>query len=282
MAISLSKNGRNMYNFYIMRKILLCRPIYFRVDYEINPWMKIGSVNQQIAIAQWENLVSEYKKLNLNVEIIEQDQKFPDMVFATDQGVLIKDKEILLSRFRYLERRGESEYYKQWYEDHGYKIKMLPNNIFFEGGGELQHWRDNLLIGFGFRTDQNAINSVEKIFNKNCIKLELIDKRFYHLDTCLMVLNNDVIFYYPQAFSSSSIQQLKSIVPNLLKIEYDEVVNFAANSIVFGSTVFIQEGNIKMSNQMTKLGYKVIPVNVGEFIKAGGGAHCLTGDLGEI
>jgi len=264
-----------------MRKILLCRPSYFRVDYKINPWMKIGSVDQQIALAQWENLVKEYKKLCLSIEIIEQNQKFPDMVFATDQGVLIKDKEILLSRFRYIERRGESEYYKKWYLDHGYKIKILPDNIFFEGGGELQHWRNNLLIGFGFRTDQNAINSVEKIFNKRSIKLELVDKRFYHLDTCLMVLNDDVIFYYPQAFSSNSIHQLKSIVPNLIKIEYGEVINFAANSFVCGATVFMQEGNPKISSQMVKLGYEVVTVNVGEFIKAGGGAHCLTGDLGE-
>lgn len=270
-----------MYNFFI-RKILLCKPSYFRVEYKINPWMKIGSVDQQIALAQWENLVKEYKSLCVSVEIIEQNQKFPDMVFATDQGVLIKGKEILLSRFRNLERSGESEYYKKWYEDHGYKIKILPDNIFIEGGGELQHWRDKLLIGFGFRTDQNSINSVEKIFNKNCIRLELVDRRFYHLDTCLIVLNDDVIFYYPPAFSPNSIYLLKSIVPNLIEIEYEEVVNFAANSIVLGSTVFMQEGNIRMSQQIAKLGYKVITINVGEFIKAGGGAHCLTGDLGEI
>ena len=58
----------------------MCRPCYFRVDYSINPWMQIGSVNQAKAAIQWNNLVEQYKRLGIDVSIIEQDQKFPDMV----------------------------------------------------------------------------------------------------------------------------------------------------------------------------------------------------------
>jgi N-dimethylarginine dimethylaminohydrolase len=38
--------------------------------------------------------------------------------------------------------------------------------------------------------------------------------------------------------------------------------------------------NIRLStNLVAKQGYKVKKVNLSEFIKAGGGAHCPTGDL---
>lgn len=180
------------------------------------------------------------------------------------------------------ERNPESEFYQEWYKNHGYQITQLPENLYFEGGGELQHWRNKILIGTGFRTDQKASEAVGKIFNKEVIRLDLIDERFYHLDTCLMVLNDDVVFYYPEALSTQAVSSLRSIIPTLVEIDKEEVTNFAANSVVFGSTVFIQKGNKEMARQIEQFGYKVIDIDISEFMKAGGGAHCLTGDLGEL
>jgi len=34
--------------------------------------------------------------------------------------------------------------------------------------------------------------------------------------------------------------------------------------------------------KLKELGYDVVEINVGEFLKAGGGAHCLTGVLVEV
>lgn len=264
-----------------MKKVLMCKPSYFRVDYSINPWMKIGSVNQPLALTQWNNLVNEYRKLNIEVVVIGQDEKFPDMVFSADQGVLIDDTSILLSRFRYKERRGESEIYLKWYQDNGYTVKKLPENYFFEGNGELQKWRDILLIGTGFRTTPEASKAVGKVLNTEIISLELINEKFYHLDTCLMVLDKDTVFYYPDAFSKKSIGDLQSRIPNLILIDEHDVENFASNSVVVDSTVIMHVGSVKMPSQIEELGYRVVNIDIGEFVKAGGGAHCLTGFLGD-
>jgi len=257
----------------------MCRPNYFRVDYSINPWMKIGSVNQPNAVVQWGKLVNEYQKLGLEVSIIDQVEKFPDMVFVADQGILIDNSTILLSRFRYQERKDESEVYSKWYQDNGYTVKRLPENLYFEGNGELQRWRDILLIGTGFRTTEHAAHTVGKILSREVMSLELIDERFYHLDTCLMVLNSDTVFYYPSAFSLKSISDLQSRIPNLVEINDQDVINFALNSVVVESTVVMQVGSIEMRAKINELGYRVIDLDVSEFIKAGGGAHCLTGYL---
>ncbi len=263
----------------MVKSVLLCRPTHFRVDYKINPWMKIGSVNQQKAESQWENLVHTYRKLGVHVEIIEQNERFPDMVFAADQGVIFKDMNILLSRFRYAERRGESAYYKDWYESHGYTVTQMPRGLYFEGGGEMQRYRDTVIIGTGFRSSNKAAEYVGKVFNKEAITLTIIDEQYYHLDTCLFVLNNDTIFYYPAAFDLESQKKLTVRVPHLITITKIEAANFAANSVVVDNTVVLQQNNPTISTQIKNLGFTVIPIDMSEFTLAGGSIHCLTGEL---
>lgn len=241
--------------------------------------MQVGSVDQAKALAQWTHLVDVYRRLGLQVEIIDQDEKYPDMVFAADQGVLLDEQHVLLSNFRHPERRGEGEFYRRWYETHDYQVTPLPDDLYLEGGGELQRWQDYLLIGVGFRTDHHSAKKIGQLFNKEVLCLELHKEQFYHLDTCLMALNSEVIFYHREAFSPASVSDLQSLVPNLIEIDDLEVANFAANSVVVGSTVVMQKGNPRMASQIEKLGYQVITVDVSEFMKAGGGIHCLTGNL---
>lgn len=264
-----------------MKNILMCRPNYYRVDYVINPWMKIGSVDQTKALKQWEKLVDIYHELGVDVAIIEQQREFPDMVFAADQGVLVDDGTILLSRFRYKERQGESEIYEKWYSQHGYKVRKLSPDMYFEGNGELQSWKNAVLIGTGFRTSKEAAFEIGKILNKEILTIELINESFYHLDTCLMVLDDKTVFYYPPALSEKSVELLRTRVTNLIPIEEVDVNNFASNGVVIGSTVIMQTGCKAMSSKLGGLGYQVKEIDLSEFMKAGGGAHCLTGYLPE-
>lgn len=241
--------------------------------------MKVGSVDKINALIQWETLVLQYQKLGVEVEFIDQIENHPDMVFAADQGLLLEEKHLLLSSFRFPERRGESEHYRSWYLNHGYLVTPLPDDLYFEGGGELQRWRDYLFIGVGFRTDHHSARHIGQVFRKEVLCLELNKAHFYHLDTCLMALDDKTVFYFPEAFSPASQKALQALIPNLLEITEAEVLNFAANSVVVGQSVLMQKGNPLMAAQIQNLGYRVITLDVSEFMKAGGGLHCLTGEL---
>lgn len=258
----------------------MCRPSHYDIEYVINPWMKGSKVDKAQAILQWNLLVNTYKQLGVEVDIIEQKQGLPDMVFAADEGIAFGTSDILLSNFRYKERRGESDVYNAWYKEHGYLVHTLPQGLYFEGNGELQKWRDMMFIGTGFRTSVEASVKVGQILSKKVLAIELIDDRFYHLDTCLFALNDDVVLYYPKAMSGNSISNLKKIVPNLIEISEPEALRFATNSIAVGQSVIIQDGNDSVTEVLKTLGYRVIEVDVSEFMKAGGGIHCLTGELG--
>lgn len=256
----------------------MCRPLYFQVNYQINPWMKPGSVNTENALNQWSKLVETYKKLRVNVNILDQEKGLPDMVFAADQGISVGNK-ILVSNFRHKERRGESAFYKKWYKKNNINTSELPKEIYFEGEGIAVKFENNLFVGTGFRTDSQAVNYLKAILKENVIELNLVDERFYHLDICLFVLDNKYAFYYPPAFSKKSVKVIKSVVKNLIELKKDDLLSFAANSVSVGKNVIIQSGSKHFAGMISKLGYTPIMLNVSEFIKAGGGIHCLTQTL---
>ncbi len=261
-----------------IREVLVCRPIHYSVEYTINPWMKPGSVDKQKATEQWEKLIEIYKKLSIKVNVIDQEVGVPDMVFATDQGI-VDDGKVLLSNFRYQERRKEQIHYGKWFLDHGYTLTHLPENIFFEGGGECIVRDAFAFLGVGFRSSPQTPRYLVSFLDREVIPLQLIDPYFYHLDTCLFCLDEKTAFYYPHAFSEESIEDLQEHIPNLISFTSEEAKGFSSNSVVSGDTVICQVGNPTFKKRIEELGYEMIEINIGEFIKAGGGIHCLTNIL---
>ena len=265
----------------MLKKVLTCKPNHFRVEYQINPWMKPGSADQKLAFKQWQNLIKAYQQNGIEVEILEQNENQPDMVFAADQGLVVdSDKKIVvMSNFKHPERQGETKYFQKWFQENGYKVEFLPEGLSFEGGGELIPWMGKYFIGSGLRNSQKTHQYLSTKYNLEFISLELIDPKFYHLDTCFFVLNSQTAFYYPKAFSKKSIQVLKSSFENLIEFTEKEVGNFAANSVVSRDAVFMQKGSLSFKQKIMDSGYQAIELDISEFMKSGGGIHCLTFEL---
>lgn len=257
----------------------MCKPLHFaELNYIINPWMKPGTIKEQIALDQWEQLVNSYKKLGITVNVIEQPLGVPDMVFATDQGI-VHGKKVLLSRFWHEERRDETQFYKDWFEQNGYQIEYLPAGAYFEGNGDAYFFKNKLLVGIGFRADEFTCEAVSKALDIEVIPLQITNASFYHLDVGFLPLNDETAFYYPKAFNKRSREVLKQLIPNLVELSEEETEGFSANSVVTGNTVIHQAGNPTFTEKLKKLGYNSIDVDLSEFKKSGGGAHCLTNIL---
>lgn len=265
----------------MLKKVLVCRPKNFQVKYQINPWMKPGQVDSELALKQWKNMVKTFQSHGVETEIIEQDPNYPDMPFAADQGLILPDKKtLILSNFRHKQRRGESLLYRKWFETKGYKIECLPDKLYFEGGGEIIPFKGKYFVGCGIRNTNQTLQFLQKKFQLEIIPLELVSEKFYHLDTCFFVLSSgETAFYYPKAFSKESIKLLEQNFSNLIELSENEVNGFAANSVVSGQTVFIQKFNPSFKQKLKKLGYETVEIDVSEFIKSGGGLHCLTFEI---
>lgn len=265
----------------VIKEVLMCKPLYYSISYTINPWMMPGSENKNVAYRQWERLVEIYEQLGIKINLIYQRPSLPDMVFATDQGV-IQGKKIFMSSFRYKERQGERKPYLEWFKNHNYEINFFPKNAYFEGNGECLFFKDVLLIGIGYRANLLTCKCFKKALKMEVIPLELISPYFYHLDTAVFVLNNQTMFYYPAAFSKKSQKVLQKLVPNLISLTDFEARNFAANSVVTNHQVIINRNLPSFKNILKSLGYEALEVDLHEFAKSGGAAHCLTQVLKEV
>lgn len=257
------------------REILMCPPTYYAIEYKINPWM-VTQVDIKKAATQWEKLKSTFVNLNMKVSLIEPIKHLPDMVFTADQGAVF-DHIFIKSNFRYKERQRESIYTLSYFKKRNFTIVELPKGVYFEGQGDFIIYKDLILLGVGQRTSFRAAKLISTLLNKKVIALKLIDPYFFHLDTALCALPNGEIMYYKNAFSKSSISKIKSLSANLIPISKLDARRMACNSVSYKNNIVVNKGLSKeYLGALRTRGLNVFEVDLSEFLKGGGGAHCLT------
>lgn len=254
----------------------MCRPDFFEVTYEINTWMdKDNAVDKPRAMQQWKNLVKTYKNLGFEIELIDPQPGLPDMVF-TANGALVIDGKVALPRFKYAERASETKHFERWFKDNGYSDILLPQYD-FEGEGDALVCGNLILAGYGFRSSLGAHTELATFFpGYKILSLKLVDPRFYHIDTCLTVLDDQTIAYFPAAFDASSQRLIKDTVPNVLEASEVEAAAFGLNTLSDGQNVVVSSQAASLGQQFSEAGFKVRPIEIDEFRKSGGGIKCLT------
>jgi N-dimethylarginine dimethylaminohydrolase len=261
------------------RRYLMCRPTYFAVDYAINPWMDPSApVDVDLAVRQWTALRDTYRSLGHTVDEIEPIPGLPDMVFAAN-GALVVDGLVYGAQFRYPERAPEAPAYLNWFADHGfttYEAKQVN-----EGEGDLLLTDRFLLAGTGFRTDHAAHAEVQEVLGRPVITLQLVDPRFYHLDTALTVLGGDDIAYLPEAFSESSQRVLRQLFPDAVVASVADAAVFGLNAVGDGHHVVLPARAERLAARYAERGYAPVPVDFTELLKAGGGPKCCTLEIRE-
>src|SRR5258708_4002881 len=57
--------------------------------------------------------------------------------------------------------------------------------------------------GYGLRSDEEVSGGAAALFGLPVISVRLVDPRFYHLDTALLILDENTAAYYPPAFDEA-------------------------------------------------------------------------------
>ncbi|WP_390623964.1 dimethylargininase [Fodinicola feengrottensis] len=263
------------------RTYLMCRPTYFTVTYAINAWMDpaIG-VDTELAIAQWDQLRRTYELLGHTVHLLPERPGLPDMVFAANGGFSVGGV-FYGARFTFPQRADdERPAHLDWYERHGWPA-VRPGTFTNEGEGDFTYLPgpDLVLAGYGFRTDRRAHTEAAAVLGREVVSLELVDPRFYHLDTALFVLDDETICYYPAAFGAQSQDLLARRFPNALVATEADALAFGLNAVSDGRHVVLSASAIDLIDRLAGLGYQPVPVADSELRKAGGSAKCCTAEL---
>ena len=259
-----------------MRKLLLCPPDYYGIEYEINPWMdRTHNANPVLARAQWQKLHDTLQSLGCQIELIAPQQKLPDLVFTANAGLVVGQK-FIRSNFRFSERRGEEAHFEKWFADHEYKIVRLPDGLFFEGEGDALFCGETLFCGYRFRSDIRSHQIIGETLECLAISVELADDRFYHLDTCFCPLPDGGAIWYPGAFDVYGRRAIRHHLNGLIAVAPEEALHFACNAVVLAKEVVLPEDCPKLCAALAKRGYRPHALPMTEFLKAGGACKCLT------
>jgi len=256
--------------------VLMCRPDYFGIEYEINPWMnRRVPPDHETAARQWEALRAILEEAGARISLLEPRPGMPDLVF-TANAALIHERRAVLSRFRHPQRQPEEAVDAAWLAAHGFEVERLPEGMYFEGAGDALFYGETLFAGYRIRSDARGHQAVGEMLDCRVIPLELVDGYFYHLDTCFCPLTPGTAIYYPPAFDDYGQRVIEELVEERISVDEAEARRFACNAVVVGNTVVTNTGCPRLHEALRARGYDPRETPLDEFTKSGGSAKCLT------
>lgn len=275
--------------------LLMSPPDHFEVAYSINPWMdpKQWSLDarrlSRDATQGWNALRATYESLGARIVVKPPAPGWPDLVFTANCAVVLDGKAVL-ARYLRAERAGE--------EQHGQRMFQLlkargeidaivrtPDGVYFEGAGDAIYdpGRGLMWMGHGQRSCRSAHSTIEQAFGIRTVSLELVDARFYHLDTCFCLLSGGEVVYHPAAFAGEGLDTIRAIAGDaLIEAPEDDALHLGVNSVCMGRDVVMCHCSPALRAQLESRGYRVHVVPLGAFNRSGGAAYCLTLKLNNV
>jgi N-dimethylarginine dimethylaminohydrolase len=279
-----------MTSFEPQPRFLMCRPTHFAVTYAINPWMdpaQWARNDHALGAASWREwtlLHDALDELGASIELVPPVPGLPDLVFTANAAVVL-DGTALLARFRHPERQCEEPQFEAAFrllQAQGIlgEVRAMPGELVLEGAGDCVWDRARSLfwMGFGPRSDFAARDVLEETFGIEVVPLELVDARFYHLDTALSALPNGELVYFPEALSRAAreIVEARVGVADRIALTAEEACGLSANAVVLDGTVLTPSCSPRLRRELEHRGYCVREIPLGSFLRSGGAAFCLT------
>ena len=261
-----------------IRRVLMCRPTYFDIEYSINPWMDTNNrVNKEKAAAQWEYVYQILKDADVEIVELEPVPGLPDMTFIGDAGMVHNGK-FIPSNFRHVERQGEVEHYVRCLSGLGLSVHKIPEHIFFEGLGDIIYYGDDVIFGFGPRSSPESIDYVKRVYPELNVRgeLQLQDESLYHAGLAIALIDKDTLLYYPEAFTEESRQFITQNFERAIPVsESDAKQYFVCNNIPLGKRLLMDNCSSDLEARLRDWGYEVVKTDMSEFKKSGGSVRCL-------
>ena len=275
------------------RRYVMVRPDHFRVEYQINPFMDLAQQpDPTLTRAQWDGLVAAIRAAGGEVEVIEQRADAPDMVYAMNLGFVVEPAEgrfvtssaghVVLSHMRYAQRRMETSSAATWFAGRGFTTSYAGRDgvgAHLEAGDAFA-WRDELVVGYGPRTDELGLKVLATELGVRVRGLRITHPGMYHLDLAFCPLDGRRAIVCPAAFDDESAAALLALVPEPLVITEEEALTtFAANSVVIGRRVVMPACPDGVRARLEEWGFEVVLVDVCQFHLGGGSIRCLTNPI---
>ena len=107
--------------------------------------------------------------------------------------------------------------------------------------------------------------------------LHHFDPHFLHLDTIFTVVDADLALGCRDVLDDAFLEAMEGEGLEILPVSYKEVRRLGCNVVSLGDRrVLSSVDNAGVNTQLAGRGYQVVPLDVSQFTRCGGGIHCLT------
>lgn len=274
-------------------RVLMCSPDYFDIVDEKNVHMQgnIGQTDKALVNNQWQQLKTAYDALQSEgvldeVSVIPGAPGCEDMVFCANQTFpwkMADGKEVVvMSRMRHESRQREVPYFETFFSAKGFTPLHFEHAKMFEGMGDVIPHPGKRLVygGYGHRTTAAAYDELAQMLQTPVVALELINPKFYHLDTCFVPLSTDSVMLCKEAFTEAGLSMIQQLFKKVYYIPEEEAEDyFSLNVHAFEAngvkTAILQKGSTVTVDALKQEGYNVVEIDTSEFMKSGGSVFCM-------
>lgn len=253
----------------MFKNVIVKRPSSSMVN-GITSAPELGKPDYELALKQHDDYIEALKSCNVEVTVLEADERFPDSCFVEDTAVITKNCAIICnpgadSRNKEIESMKETVK-KFFCED---KIEYITSPGTVEGG-DVMMVGNHFYIGKSLRTnEEGARQFIEKLEKHGHTGSIVTLEEVLHLKTGLAYLENNNLLVAGEFIDKEDFKNFNKIV-----INKDE--SYSANCIWVNDNVIVPYGYEKTKIAIEQAGYNVIEVDTSEYRKLDGGLSCLS------
>ena len=225
----------------------------------------LGKPDFEKALKQHSYYCEALMSLGLELIVLDADERYPDGCFVEDTAVITSEIAII-TRPGAGSRQGEEVIIKS-------VLSELKKTVSIEApgtldGGDIMRAENHFYIGMSDRTNNEGAGQLSEVLQQYGYTSSLIKVgEGLHLKSGIAYLGHGNF--------------ITAKVPEGL-IEYKEIIitgdadSYSANCLHVNEKLLLSSGFPKIKEQVIRLGYKVIELDMSEFRKMDGGLTCLS------
>lgn len=154
-------------------------------------------------------------------------------------------------------------------------------------GGDICILRPGVVvIGYsGERTNKAGAKAVARLFRQRGWRAMLycFDPHFLHFDTQFTLVDRHLAVACVEALEPNFVESIFDLGIDIVPATYEETQSLGANLLSLGGHRIVSSAdNERINTALRRLDYQVIPVEIDQFTRCGGGIHCLTNPLSRL
>lgn len=273
------------------RTVLMSGTDHFAVE-ELNPYSSVKKQPMPFQASQEHiEIQKALEAAGVGVIKVSAPADCQDGVYTANWGLCRGDIAVMSSLPK--QRSAEEPHAERYLRSQGKQIIKAPYR--FSGQGDALPCGNLLFCGSTYRTDTKMHGFLAETLGYDVVGLQTVpaldsagrplinavtgwpDSFFYDIDLSLAVINDELIAWCPEAFTSESQDKIQALPIKKIAVSLQETVNgFACNLISTGEVVIMSAQAPILAAQLEAHDLKTITPEITELAKGGGYIRCTT------